>query len=388
MKDLSRQSEKYRVSVKKPAGGFVFIKAEHLLRAWWAYRQGIVDLFAFRVWLACHELVARRCKMSRRLTACYRVEELLPLTGSANLGRHRAAIRRLQSAGLVRWLGDDISLTSCPQSDDDDFAGMRMLVQNWRRRIPVPRKTIKMLARERRKVVIATVLGHLFRCVYYRDNACLSGGRCKASWIAEVFGVDVRNVKAARGELIASGWLKVVPSSQTALNRWGLAVIVSLNQPPITDRPASDSPPRPAVFDTQSPPPIRNKKLSSRSNNQKLARGRTVGAQTREREAAPPCLQRIMLADLREPQRLDVLFTDAVECGILKQSQANRLNWFSAAERALQHGTQNPCGFFATVVRHGLWHYISNAQEDIARIKLKQLDYGESGPSRCPSEAA
>jgi hypothetical protein len=245
MKDLSRQSEKYRVSVKKPAGGFVFIKAEHLLRAWWAYRQGIIDLFAFRVWLASHELVSCRCTMNRRLTACYRVEELLPL-----------------------------------------------------------------------------------------------------------------------------------------------AVVVNLSQLPNANRPATVLPPPRAALTTQSPPLKRNRKLSSRYNNQKLAHGRTNGVQTRPRKKAPPNLRRITLADLREPQRLDSLFAEAVECGIIRSSQANRLDWFAAAERALQHGTTNPCGFFATIVHQRLWSHISNAQEDSARHKLKKLDFGEFSLLRGISDAA
>jgi hypothetical protein len=43
-----------------------------------------------------------------------------------------------------------------------------------------------------------------------------------------VFGVDLRNVKSARQALLASGWLMPVAASQTALNRWGLAVVVNL----------------------------------------------------------------------------------------------------------------------------------------------------------------
>ena len=46
-------------------------------------------------------------------------------------------------------------------------------------------------------LLLATTLGHLLRCMYYRDGRCCPDGRCKSSWIARTFGVDIRNVKAA-----------------------------------------------------------------------------------------------------------------------------------------------------------------------------------------------
>lgn len=390
----------WRVRVEKNAGGYAFIKAEHLLKAWWAQRTGSIDLFAFRVWLACHELVARRCRMNRKLTACYRVEELPPLTGSGDMARHRAAIRRLQEAGLLRWLGDDIRLEPASPGDDgdggggtdDDYLDMRDSVQNWRRKIPVPRRVIRHLAGQRRKVLIATVLGHLLRCVYYRNRAPLTGGRCKASWIADVFGVDARNVKAARKQLIDAGWLTVVASSQTALNRWGLAVVVALDHtfPACRhDTPARQSPPPRELSTAKSPPPTRNRELSARSENHELRHGRAGGVPTGQgRQAPPPRLRSIALADLKKPQRLDRLFWEAVAAGIVRQTQAERLRWFAAAERAMALGTRNPCGFFAAMVRRGLWHHISNAQEDTARLKLRRLDYGEGRCTEWRVEAA
>lgn len=368
-------SNTWRIQSKKPAGGYVFINAEHLLRAWWACQQKQIDLYAFRAWLACHELVARRCQISKNLKACYRIEELQLLIGSGTNQRCIKAIRSLEKADLLQWLGDDIYLEPQNIETNENFLAMRNRVQNSRRKIPVPRRTIRYLATQRRKVFIATILGHILRCLYYRNNACLSGGRCKVSWIAEIFNVDVRNVKAARKELIEQNWMTVVPSSQFALNRWGLAVIINLDFDISTDSNAPKTPPPNQLSTTKTPPPIINQKLFTRVKNQKLSTSRTNGAQMSQNTA--PNLRRITLEDLKQPARLDSLYWHAVQCGIVQQSQASRLQFFAAAQRAVASGTQNPCGFFVTIVKRRLWHHITNQQEDMARRKLKTLDYGE-----------
>src|SRR5919108_295878 len=73
-----------------------------------------------------------------------------------------------------------------------------------------PRRTLRFLARCRRRVLIATMLGHLLRCLYFRQGQCVGSGFCAASWIATVFGVSLRNVKLARQHLAACGWLTLV----------------------------------------------------------------------------------------------------------------------------------------------------------------------------------
>jgi len=83
------------------------------------------------------------------------------------------------------------------------------------------------------------------------------------------------------------------------------------------------------------------------------------------------------MEDLREPQRLDCLYREAVRSGIVRESPASRLQWFAAAEHATEAAERNPCGLFVAVYRRGLWHHITQAQEDLARMKLRKLDFGE-----------
>jgi hypothetical protein len=251
---------------------------------------------------------------------------------------------------------------------------MREAIQNWRRKVPVPRRVIRFLAGCGRKVMIATVLGHLLRCVYWRDGRCISGGRCKSSWIADVFGVDGRNVKAARKELVDLGWLTPLGAAQTALNRWGLPVLVDLDHDFVAGRVYAKSPPPSELSTTKSPPPYKNRELSMRVENQKPGSGRGAGVSMRQ--AGEPDLRNVTVVDLREPRRLDGLFRQGIAAGAVADTPADRLRWFAAAERALTLGTRNPCGLFVRLIRQSLWHYITNGQEDVARMKLKMLDQG------------
>jgi hypothetical protein len=378
MERLAKTGSSWHVVAAKPAGGYVPICADYLLRAWLAYRQGAISLLDLRVWLACHELVARRCCTDRKLKACYRVEELRPMVGGS-LPRLRKAVRSLEATGLLAWQGDSIGLVPMA-SEDETLIAMREAVQNWRRKVPVPRRVIRFLAGCGRKVMIASVLGHLLRCVYWRDGGCVSGGRCKSSWVADVFGVDYRNVKAARKELVDSGWLRPLASPQTALNRWGLPVVVALDHAWAVDRAYTKSPPPIELSTTRLPPPMNNRELSSRTENQKPGLGRAAGVPMGQ--AGEPDLRNIAVCDLKEPRRLDGLYRQAVVSGEVADAPAERLRWFAAAERAVELGTRNPCGFFVRLFRLRLWHFITNAQEDAARLKLNRLDNG-----LCPSSS-
>ena len=82
------------------------------------------------------------------------------------------------------------------------------LISHPDRRVPVPRRIIRLIASGARRTLIATILGHLIRCLFYKHGECHPKGCCKASWIAEVFGVSERcrqeAAKAPRRAWLAS----------------------------------------------------------------------------------------------------------------------------------------------------------------------------------------
>ncbi|TWT44476.1 hypothetical protein RAS1_08910 [Phycisphaerae bacterium RAS1] len=377
----------------KPDGGFCFIPAMALMRAWRAYKREIIRLYDLRVWFACFELVARRCNVAPNRFPRYSFDEVHCLVGGGDSAYVQTAVRRLTNAGLLDWSERRIRFppvvvdveTAC----DAEWQRMVDLVVNHRRKVPVPRRTLRFLAELSRPVGIATVLGHLLRCLYYRNGLCAPDGRCKASWIAEVFGVDARNVKAARRRLCKIGWLAVEESTQTALNRWGAAVRVNLAWKNERESEEGSPPPAPAER-PQSPPPRDNRELSSRMINQKPASAVRTGARREADKQAR--LTHVTPEDLKNPIRLEALFVQAQQCGWTPGGEAARLRFIAAAEHAGRVGRRNPPGLFASIVRRGLWAFISAADEDAAKNRLRQRCVRDGAgerwhqpATRCPS---
>jgi hypothetical protein len=216
----------------KPRGGYQLIPAVRLALAWWVYGEKLIRLVDLRVWFAAWEMRARRCRRPAPLPRRYGLGELQGLTG-LSLKRLKASLRRLEAAGLLAWsesaIAFPVSAEGVPLSDRDGFRDYLGRIPNRKRLVPVPRRILRLLAGGCRPALIATILGHLFRCLYVKDGQCLPVGRVKASWIAGTFGVGLRRVKEARQELVALGWLIPLDSTQWALNRWGALIRINLD---------------------------------------------------------------------------------------------------------------------------------------------------------------
>lgn len=215
-------------AVRKPEGGFVFITVRQLCRVWLAYHQHRIRLVDVWVWWAAHEVVAKRCQANADQQRCYRVEELDRLVGSAH--SRPQSLRRLAQAGLVCWDEEQITFPEEATSMDEFQALTAMLEQipNHERRVPVPRRIIRYVAGGCRRVGMATILGHLLRCLYYRAGHCCPDGHCKAPWIAQVFGVGLRQVKRARQHLERLGLFQRHDAPQWVLNRYGVDCTINL----------------------------------------------------------------------------------------------------------------------------------------------------------------
>jgi len=75
--------------------------------------------------------------------------------------------------------------------------------------------------------------------------------------------------------------------------------------------------------------------------------------------------------DLRSIMRLFGLHREAVGRGLAKSGDAGELEFFAAAVHAVRIAKANPCGLFATIVRKGLWSFVSQSDEDHARGRLR-----------------
>lgn len=356
----------------------MIVSAGVLLAAWWAYRAKIITLLDLRVWLACLEAISRRCELEEHRAPRFRVAEIRSLVGNQNDHSVRRAARRLLRIGLLTKSGATLSIPRSTDSlgflDGSDLATRVMALRSAKRLVPIPRRIARYMASQGRASVIATALGHMLRCLFYRNGKCESGGTCKASWIADVFEVDVRTVKSARKELIDRGWLLARSATQCQLNRSGLPVVINLEWSFESGRPVRESPPPCAQKRTGSPPPIENKKLSSRVKNHKPAKRGPAGVSMRSGGRPSPDLMRVTVEDLHEPNRVEALYRLAVHQKLVACTPCDRLRFFGAAERAKRVADQNPSGLFMALVRRRQWAFITQRDEDRALMRIKQLD--------------
>jgi hypothetical protein len=421
----------------KPKGGYQLIPAVRLALAWWAYREKLIRLVDLRVWFAAWEMRARRCRTPSPLPRRFGLKELQGLTG-LTLKRLKAALRRLEDAGLIAWsesaIAFPVSVEGVPLCDRDGFRDFLGRIPNRRRLVPVPRRILRLLAGGCRPALIASILAHLLRCLYVKDGQCQPVGRVKASWIAGTFGVGLRRVKEARQELVAMGWLIPLDSTQWALNRWGVLVRINLDwsrldgldeagdaaaavadeevggEPPL---PGPElAPPAPDFGPESAPPDSSDQNPLQGAKNQEPAVGGTAGffiAQPgegrAERGAAPlpqastatasaqsapsarpappegerpgkPELRHVVPEDLKDTGRLLELYEQAVELGLVTGSEHDRLRFVAAAEHARVIGTKNPCGLFARLVRGGLLHFVTYDDEVAASVRMRRHLYG------------
>jgi hypothetical protein len=382
------------------AGGFVLVPVASLMGAWCACRSHPLGVGEFRTWLACREMVARRDAGIRRAVVgrdapasgrepTYTVAELARLLGVVER-RARASLRRLEAAGLIRWSESALVLTEFELGQN----GLEDSIGGGRGSVAIPRRILRLLVRGARPALLATTLGMLLRCLSRRKGGFEGRGRVKASWIARVFAVDLRRVKAARLELVALGWIAREPSNQGAENRWGRAYRIDLgwnragaggrSLPPLAE------PRRPEI----ATPSVNPDPLPEREKDQEPAGSGPTGdrlegageadqletAGMEARSLPGPKLVDVQPEDLTDTGRLLELHRQAVAQGIVGSDEADRFRFVAAAEHALAMGHINPPGLFAHLIRQRAWRYVTGADEDRATTRLKAWRK-VSGPS-------
>jgi hypothetical protein len=295
-------------------------------------------------------------------------------------------------------------------------------IPNHHRRVPVPRQVIRLIAGGCRASVIAALLGHLLRCLYYRDRHCVSGGWCKTSWIAEVFRMDLRSIKAARKHLVTIGWLRLCDTPQTLCNRWGMYALINLSWTRTArERTAeanlgtcsSGSPPPPAFCTTGLPPLLKehqqpfqelhhqeparqadvptpsppHQPIASAPSSPSSGVKPQVQAYSTPTPLQPPTLCHIVPEDLQDTARLLTLFAQAQTQGLIGKSDSDRLTFLALAEHAKVVGSQNPCGLFAALVQRQHWHFVTDSDEEVAQARLKTYLYGPVARAAPPPTA-
>lgn len=202
---------------EKVDGGFVTIPVQCLAMVWWLFRSGRISRAAFRAYFACHELETRRRLLRKKYDREY--HRLIPdfirlLGGSPNEERSkemiRSTFRELREIGLVRY-GDDFvfRFATDPKalklSDEERVTLLRCLEKfsHPNRPVPVPRRILRRLAGGMSRSRTGVLIAYLIRCLFYRKGEGVTAkGCCKASWIADAFGISERSVFDSRDYLI------------------------------------------------------------------------------------------------------------------------------------------------------------------------------------------
>jgi len=413
---------------RKPDGGFCFFSVTQLVMAWTALREAEIGLKELRVYFALAEMKSRRCGCTDDDPPPeFTPLEIRRLIGGA--GGEREAVNKLLAVGLLREVSKaNIEFATDPgelRFEPKTLDATLDLIPHNDRRVPVPRRIVRLIAGGARRTLIATILGHLIRCLFYKRGMCHPKGCVKASWIAEVFGISERAVKGQRQHLVALGWLLPQKTSQRTLNGHGLWVTINLawdalteakerlyepvvEQPgggegaqepasPVAESPAELSPP-PAEKPVQTVTPIEEPQKPlprGGSKNQEPASGGPTGVYISQSESkkteAPadrPTLRDVKSEDLRDPARLLDLHGQAVAAGDVSSSEADRLNFFAAANHARVIGSRNPPGLFVRILRSGLWSFLTQDDEDVARVQLRRVLYPEGAPPELPRAEA
>ncbi|HWB55180.1 MAG TPA: hypothetical protein VG722_13340, partial [Tepidisphaeraceae bacterium] len=302
------------------------------------------------------------------------------LTGTASGKQLTAPVHRLKNCGLSTWNAGKTVFDNTQNTHVNELIAERLQhVANSRRLVPVPRRTLRWLARATRPALVATVLGHLLRCVYAKGGQIAAEGSISASWVAGVFGVDQRSVKRAKAQLRALNWVVPKQTHHWHRQRYGGRAIVNLTWGGEgvylkKDRsPRIELSPRPRLRNTELSPPDSNKKLPMEVKNQKPVHSRASGVH--KSVSRQPHLSNVKTEDLQDAGRVLMLYDQATARGLIGRSESDRLKFVGAAIRARSRATHNPGGFFWQIVREKLWHHITAAEEDCARLQLRQYLY-------------
>ena len=409
---------------RKPAGGFNLLSVTQLMMAWCAFRGGHMGLKELRVYFALTEMQARRCGAKDGQTPEFALDELRKLVGGAGGEPLRESLRRLKRVGLIRTLSKEtIELSTDPDEltfDQTPVQAALDKIPNHDRLVPVPRRIVRLIAGGARRTLIATLLGHLIRCLFYRRGMVYPSGAVKASWVADVFGVSERRVHEQRQHLIELGVLIALDTPQRVLNRYGQWAAFNLDWSPVvatstkalaeappeateaptveegrgaatvppepSPLPAEELSPLPAEFPPQPVTPIENSEPLREVETRKPASGGPAGfSQTDREEKTPePTLRNVRPEDLQDPARLMTLHGQAVSEGAISNSEADRLNFFGAANHARVIGSINPPGLFVRIVRSKLFGFLTQADEDAARAQIRNLLYPKTAPEQSP----
>ena len=373
-----------------------------------AYNSDVITFRAVRVFWGCLELISIR-EAAKRTTGKsravrYRPDELLRLTG-LTLTIIKRELRALRRAELLTFSESAITVTETPLSYAREMLETLSETRKATRLIPIPRNLVCFICKANKPALVSTLLGYALRGLTLKKGELKTNGSVKAAWIAETLSLSLRSVRASRRELISLGILSEDHSTQHKLNRCGAyfeintswkqggGVIHRKTQSEPSTAPAAgltvdnsvgergesahkkpSFAPLEAKNSTLFAPPYKDLKTSYRTKNQKLE-NQPSGFCGKGKERAN--LKNITREDLTRTSRVLELYSQATKANWLFDSEHNRLRFVAAAIRAKRVGFE-PVKVFVSIVRRGLWHHITQAEEDQAKAAMNSYQFAQA----------
>src|SRR5918992_1591529 len=384
-------------TVQDILGGTCPLAPMQICLLWAARQENIISPLAFNVYVAAHEVKFWRCKTEPGRPYRYTpygfqradVNRLLPAVPAAKIGKafdELEAINMLTVADTgIRFAETLSEVTVNERVKHRALTMFNQLHPDTRDKIiKIPRRLLKLIVQcGRRLVRAATLIGMLLTTMLTKRKDRYGGykGCCKAQWIANVFGVDASRVKSERAKLIEEGWFTREPTTPRARKKFGQWVRLNLTPPePTADpgAPPAGDPPEVQPQNTASDPEVQPLLNPSLSSGEEILNNQTLPAQEPEpgvdqpKPLPEPIWTAMQLHDLRDDARSEALWQEAIQRGHLKNTQADRLNFFAAIAHALRVAKHNACGLLRTVVEQGLWHVLSQADEYNATQRLRR----------------
>lgn len=341
-------------------GGYIAIRAGELLSLLVAYREGIKPA-AVRLYLASHlEAVEEGFNPNHQIT-------LIDLAKRAKLADYTAqkALRELETAGLLTL--KEGTLTFSPGVTPEAEPYLADLKTSPDRPVPIPRRILRLLASHGTASELIGTLAHLLRCLFINQGSINTTGFIKNELITRLTGLCDRAIQGARNWMKKMGFISARNVSQRVLNRLGGCFSVNLNfnlgaKPGVIIAPQEPS--RVAEF---APPPAvthiykNNKPINHyvEFKGEECSRKSGIFGVTHKHST----LTDIKPEDLREMPRLEALYRQAVARKWLPDCENSIRNFVGAATRSRQV-EGNPVKIFVGIVKKGLWHHVTQAQEE------------------------
>lgn len=405
MAQVVRQ-EKLEIEFKVDGGYRLFRPSEEFLPAWTAYREKRVSWLALRTVCAAHAVVCARCTVMEGEPTLFRVEELAAMmrVPRRRVVRALGELRREEllafEATTVRFLGS-VTAQAGPDTHESGRGGVRVPPEAARL-VATPRRLLRAIARgELTRAETAVAVAAVIRCVWVRKGRVVQPyGTLPVSFVEGLFSVDGRSVIRAKRMLEARGFFRLLQTPWWHRQRYGAKYEVSLSwgvdgaavdaRAETVEDAAQVVENRPEGRNEMTPlGPHRGQRLSPPSGNQKPSPTEKLNQHQKpgDRPAAgvhtqslnpiskpsTPTLGDVRAEDLEDTMRLLELFQDYIRKGYAEGSEAERLRFVAAAERARRKATRNPCGFFVRLVKSRMWENISAIDEEAARERIKSF---------------